>query len=63
MTRSEIGATGEQIAVTYLAQRGWRILARNVRYPDTEIDILAQDGDTLVIVEVRARRTDRFGTP
>ena len=41
---------------------GYAILARRYRTRYGEIDIVAQDEDTLVFVEVKARRTDRFGT-
>ncbi len=50
------GAEGEQFAVDYLADNGYRLLARNVRYPFGEIDIIAKDGDDIVFVEVRTRR-------
>ncbi|NPA90405.1 MAG: YraN family protein [Chloroflexi bacterium] len=56
-TRQHLGHLGENLAVQALQERGYRILERNVRVPGIgEIDILAQDGDTLVIVEVRTRR-------
>lgn len=57
-TRSRrLGQVGEELASRLLRARGYTILARNVRVPEVgEIDILAQDGDTLVVVEVRTRR-------
>lgn len=52
-----LGQLGEDLAARFLKGRGYTILARNVRVPQVgEIDILAQDGDTLVVVEVRTRR-------
>lgn len=55
--RQRLGEWGERVAARYLAQRGYQILARNVRVPGLgEVDILAQEGDTLVLVEVRTRR-------
>ncbi len=65
MTRSRqaLGAFGERYAAAYLARVGYRIVARNVRLPSGEIDIVAEDGDTLAFVEVRTRRGDRFGSP
>lgn len=45
----------------YLQSLGYRILERNKRYPVGEIDILAKDGGTIVIVEVKAGRTGEFG--
>ncbi len=56
-TRQHLGHWGEEVATRFLRRRGYRILARNLRVPGLgEVDILAQDGDTLVIVEVRTRR-------
>ncbi|MFN8534629.1 MAG: YraN family protein [Dehalococcoidia bacterium] len=63
MRRNEFGALGERIAADHLAQRGLRIVGRNVRYREGEIDLVAEEGDTIVFVEVRARRGEAFGTP
>ena len=52
-----LGARGERIAARHLRWRGYRILARNVRLGAYEIDILAREGDTIVFVEVKTRRT------
>ncbi len=49
------GREGETRAAQFLADRGYRILARNVHAAYGEIDLIAQDGDTLVFVEVKAR--------
>ncbi len=57
------GQAGEEAAACYLEQLGWRILARNCRLPGGEIDIIAQDGGCLVFVEVKTRRSSRFGSP
>ena len=40
-----------------------RIIARNFRDKTGEIDIIAQDGETVVFVEVKTRRSDRYGSP
>lgn len=56
MNHLEFGAEGERIAAEYLERRGWRIKGRNVRIGAGELDIIAMDGDELVVVEVRARR-------
>src|SRR3989338_967844 len=59
-------ATGEQageLAAAWLRRQGYAITARNVRTPLGEIDVVAQDGHTLCFIEVRARRSERFGAP
>jgi len=61
--RRKLGQLGEHVAADYLESQGYVILARNWRCPVGEIDLVAQDGEALVFVEVRARRGDRFGTP
>lgn len=57
------GRWGEDIAARYLAAHGYRILARNVRTPYGEIDLIAQQGDEIVFVEVKTRTTLAFGWP
>jgi putative endonuclease len=47
------GAEGEAAAAAWLAGRGWKILARNFRCRTGEVDIVAEDGETLVFVEVK----------
>ncbi|MBI2425815.1 MAG: YraN family protein [Candidatus Hydrogenedentes bacterium] len=49
------GLRGEDYAAAYLTQQGCRILERNVRLGRYELDIIAQEGDTIVFVEVRSR--------
>ncbi|MDE2765049.1 MAG: ribonuclease HII [Chloroflexota bacterium] len=61
--RSRLGAQGEEIAAAYLAVAGLRVAARNFRTRRGEVDIVAEDGETLVFVEVRTRRTASFGSP
>lgn len=48
------GTQGENIAATYLSQKGWTLLFRNWRYGIYEIDLIAWDGKEIVFVEVRA---------
>jgi putative endonuclease len=48
------GLKGEERAAEALEQAGMRIIARNVRSPRGEVDIVAQDGETIVFVEVKA---------
>jgi putative endonuclease len=54
--RKGLGAAGERLAALHLERRGYRILARNVRLPGGEIDLVASHAGCLVIVEVRLRR-------
>lgn len=61
--RAELGRAAEQAAAEYLLARRHRVLARNVRSPYGEIDLVAvDDGGTVVFVEVRSRTGDRFGS-
>lgn len=55
------GQAAERLAAAWLERHGLRILARNYRCRTGEIDLIAQDGDTLVFVEVRLRRSAAFG--
>lgn len=62
-SRRALGEAGEGIAAAYLEAKGYRILAQNDRPDRGELDIVAMDGETVVFVEVRTRRTVAFGTP
>lgn len=55
------GVQAEQWAARYLQQRGLRLLAQNYRCRSGEIDLVMQEGDTLVFVEVRLRSNPSFG--
>jgi len=57
------GTFGENYAAGYLAERGYRIVERNFRTPSGEIDIIAHDATYIVFVEVKARRSQTYGTP
>ena len=60
----ELGRLGEDYACQWLRERNWRILARNWRSRFGELDIIALDPEAiLVFVEVKTRRTGRFGSP
>jgi putative endonuclease len=61
--KDALGRHGEQAAVAYLSRAGLRILDRNWRCADGEIDIVAADGRSLVICEVKTRSDTRYGTP
>ena len=60
---NEFGKQGEDLAVQYLTDKGYEILERNWRNIHKEIDIIAKDGETLVIVEVKTRQNDDHGEP
>ena len=61
--RQSLGTSGEQIAATFLHKKGYAIVERNYRCRHGEIDIIAQDGDYLVFVEVKTRKSKKYGTP
>jgi len=61
--RKRTGEKGEDIACDYLRSRGYRIVERNYRCPLGEIDIVARDGDAIVFVEVKSRKSEEFGDP
>jgi putative endonuclease len=65
MTRNKrsIGNVGEDIAARFLANQGFEIIERNYRYERSEVDIVARDSNVLVFVEVKARRSRKFGEP
>lgn len=58
-----LGKEGEQAAADYLKERGFRILDRNWRCADGEIDIVAVERHSLVVCEVKTRSGTRYGTP
>lgn len=62
-TNTETGRNGEKLAADYLTRKGYTIVAQNWRNRHKEIDIIAYDGDCLVVVEVKLRSTDYFGDP
>jgi putative endonuclease len=59
----ELGRQGEARAAWYLRLRGYRILARNVRYPEGELDLVVRRRGVLAFVEVKSRQQTRCGTP
>ena len=58
-----VGAYGERRAVAHLVEAGIRIVERNWRCADGEIDIIARDGEDIVFCEVKTRRSLEFGPP
>ena len=63
MNTKGIGNRGEEIAAAYLEQKGYAILERQFRTPVGEIDLIARDGRTLAFIEVKTRRSARYGQP
>ena len=60
---NELGEKGEKLAIDFLLKNDYKILETNYRYIKAEVDIIAQKGETLVVVEVKTRSTDYFGNP
>lgn len=58
MTR---GAWGEAVAAAYLRKKGYRIVKQNFSTRFGEIDLIVQDARYIVFVEVKTRKSDRFG--
>ena len=59
--QEDSGARAEQLAAQFLQQRGLKLLQQNYRCRFGEIDLVLQDGDTLVFAEVRLRSRSDFG--
>lgn len=64
MSNIAVGKKGEELACEYLIKKGYKILERNKRFSKfCEIDIIAQDKNTVVFCEVKTRKTDICGSP
>ena len=61
--RQQLGARGEQMAADALIRAGYRIITPDARQASGQIDIVAEEGDTIVFVEVKTRRSTSYGTP
>ncbi len=61
--RQQFGQWGETLAAHFLESQGMRIVDRNFRAGHGEIDLICQDGETLVFVEVKTRRSANYGPP
>jgi putative endonuclease len=61
--RQTLGRWGENLAASYLIQKGFLVLERNFRTPYGEIDLIVQRENLLVFVEVKTRASDTFGLP
>jgi putative endonuclease len=58
-----VGRYGERVALQHVRARGWEVLDTNWRGKDGELDIVALDGDVLVVIEVKTRSGHGFGHP
>ena len=58
-----MGKRGEELAARHLTEHGYRILERNWRWGQGEIDLVAEKDGEVVFVEVKARRSHAFGAP
>ena len=59
----DLGVSGEDFAARHLESGGYRIIARNFRIRTAEIDLIAERDGVIVFIEVKTRRTTRFGRP
>lgn len=62
MNTRQHGGWGELIAAAFLRLKGCEVLDTNARFARREVDLLVRDGDSLVAVEVKLRRGNRFGS-
>ncbi|MCZ6677778.1 MAG: YraN family protein [Candidatus Poribacteria bacterium] len=62
-SRIKIGKIGEALAVEHLKAKGYEIREKNFRTRTGEIDLIVQQGKRIVFVEVKTRRSLKFGTP
>ena len=60
---TELGKLGEELAVSYLTQKGYAVLHRNWRYARFELDIIAEKNDILHFVEVKLRSSSEGPAP
>ncbi|HLF20511.1 MAG TPA: YraN family protein [Bacteroidota bacterium] len=63
LSKRQRGNVGEELAAKFLIKKGYKILERNYRFEHGEIDLVAEDGDELVFVEVKSRKSKSFGEP
>ncbi|HHW41429.1 MAG TPA: YraN family protein [Syntrophomonadaceae bacterium] len=61
--RRRLGAAGEEVALSYLLKQGYRLLEKNYRCRFGEIDLIVEDGKTVVFIEVKTRSSCLFGLP
>ena len=59
----KLGRDGESVATSFLKKKGYVILERNFAFKNGEIDIIAKFGDTIHFIEVKTRKSAKYGTP
>ncbi|MBE0477838.1 YraN family protein [Candidatus Aerophobetes bacterium] len=62
-TRKDVGKKGEQVALSFLRKKGYKILDRNFRCRFGELDIVAEEDNQIIFIEVRSCRSLNFGSP
>jgi len=62
-TRRELGDQGEDLAAQALKKQGYKIIERNYLTPIGEVDLIAKQKGVLVFIEVKTRKSQRFGSP
>lgn len=60
---NELGTRGETIAADYLRNNNFQIIALNWRYLKLEVDIIAENDEFIIFIEVKTRRSIRWGNP
>lgn len=63
MNNREVGADGEAKVVEYLKKKGYLVIEKNYRTRNFEIDIIAKTGNTICFIEVKSRKTSKYGLP
>ncbi len=63
MNKRQLGSSKEELAAGYLAKQGVRVIQKNYRVRQGEIDLIGYDGDVLVFVEVKYRSAEEAGLP
>lgn len=63
MDSKEIGKRAEERALNLLSNQGYELCEKNYRYKRSEIDLIVRKSQTLVFIEVKYRRTTKFGHP
>ena len=61
--RQQFGKKSESLAVSYLKKQGYKIIEQNYRTKLGEIDIIAKEKGTIAFIEVKSRKSNKFGNP